>query len=203
MNPTRTLLACCLFLLSLSFAAQANNLIVTNVSIVNVSGGTADIKFDISWSNSYRWMESVAGYSLTNHDAAWVFIKYRNSSMGNWEHALLASTGHSPSPGSVIEIKSNGGGTNVGAMVFRSDVGNGDVAFANMTIKWDMTKNGLTKTNFVDVRVHAIEMVNIPECRFALGSGGSEYYHFYKYLVLLNQLVPGKHLFCYVLHCQL
>ncbi len=181
MKSSKNLLNCFLFLSVLSFTAFANSLNVTNVSIVNVSGGTADVQFDISWSNSYRWMENVAGKSLTNYDAVWVFIKYRNSSMGNWKHALLSSTGHSAPAGSVIEIHSNGGETNVGAMVFRSDVGNGDISFANIILKWDMSKNGLTKTNFVDVRVHAIEMVNIPECRFALGSGGSEYYHFYKY----------------------
>jgi len=175
-----------LFLFAFSFITFANSLNITNVSIINVSGGTADIQFDISWSNSYRWMENVAGKSLTNHDAAWVFIKYRNSSIGNWEHALLSATGHSAPAGSIIDVHSNGGGTNVGAMVYRSDVGNGDVAFANMTFKWDMSKNGLTKTNFVDVRVHAIEMVKIPECRFALGSGGSETYHFYEYPDILQ-----------------
>ena len=181
MKLSKSLLMCCLFLFVLSFFANANSLNVTNVSIINVSGGTADVQFDISWSNSYRWMENVAGKSLTNYDAAWVFVKFRNSSMGNWAHALLSATGHSAPAGSVIEIHSNGGETNVGAMVYRSDVGNGDVSFANIILKWDMSKNGLTKTNFVDVRIHAIEMVNIPECRFALGSGGSEYYHFYEY----------------------
>jgi len=182
-----SLLKYCLFFSVLSFSMFANSLNVTNVSIINVSGGTADVQFDISWSNSFRWMESVAGKSLTNYDSAWVFIKYRNSSMGNWEHALLSSTGHSAPAGSVIEVHSNGNGTNVGAMVYRSSVGNGDVSFANLTFKWDMSKNGLTKTNFVDVRVHAIEMVKIPECRFALGSGGSEYYHFYKYPYTLQE----------------
>ena len=180
-------LICCLFVSIFSFIAFANNLNITNVSIVNVSGGTADVKFDISWSNSYRWMENVAGKAITNYDAAWVFIKYRNSSMGQWKHALLADTGHSPSAGSVIEIHSNGSGTNVGAMVYRDAVGNGGVSFANMMLKWDMSKNGLSKTNFVDVKVYAIEMVKIPECRFALGSGGSENYHFYEYP---NDLIP-------------
>ncbi len=181
MKFLKSLLSCFLFISVLSFFSFANSLNVTNVSIINVSGGTADVKFDISWSNSYRWMENVAGKTLTNYDAAWVFIKYRNSSMGQWEHALLSATGHSAPADSVIEVHSNGNGTNVGVMVFRANDGNGDVSFSNMTLKWDMSKNGLSKTNFVDVSVFAIEMVKIPECRFALGSGGSEYYHFYKY----------------------
>ncbi len=181
MKLSKSFLKCCLFISVFSLSLFANNLNVTNVSLKNVSGGTADIQFDISWSNSYRWMESVAGKSITNYDAAWVFIKYRDTSIGNWEHVLLSTAGHSAPAGSVIEVHSNGSGTNVGAIIYRSSVGDGDVAFANMTLKWDMSKNGLTKTNFVDVRVLAIEMVKIPECRFALGSGGSENYHIYKY----------------------
>lgn len=74
MKTYKTVLACaCLSVLS--YTAIANNLAVTNVSITSINATTADIAFDISWSNSYRWMESVAGNSLTNHDAVWVFIK--------------------------------------------------------------------------------------------------------------------------------
>jgi len=187
MKLSKSILKPFLFLSFLSFAVFANNLNVTNFLIKNISGGTADIQFDLSWSNSYRWMETVAGKSITNHDAAWIFIKFRNSSIGKWKHALLTSTGHSVSPGSILEIYSNGAGTNVAAMVYRSDVGNGALVNTNMTLRWDMSKNGLTKTNFVDIRVFAIEMVKIPECRFALGSGGTESSHFYEFPYTLQE----------------
>ncbi len=183
----KSILKCCLLIFVFSLSIFANNLNVTNFLIKNISGGSADIQFDLSWSNSYRWTETIAGNSITNHDAAWVFIKFRNTSIGKWKHALLTSTGHSVSPGSILEIYSNGAGTNVAAMVYRSDVGNGALVNTNMTLRWDMSKNGLTKTNFVDIRVFAIEMVKIPECRFALGSGGTESYHFYEYPYTLQE----------------
>ena len=167
------------FLLLFSFTAFANNLTVTNVSIVNVSGGIAEVQFDLSWSNSWRYIETDAGRYITNHDAAWVFIKYRTGS--EWKHAWLAASGHSPSAGAEIDIASNGGDTNIGAFIYRSADGNGNFIGNNIRLRWDYAKNGLTKTNNVDVSVHAIEMVYIPERSFYVGSGGGEAYSFYKY----------------------
>ncbi len=181
MKPSTTVLEICLFMTIVTCAALANNIAITNLSIKNVNATTADIEFDLSWSNSFRWMESVIGNSITNYDAAWVFVKYRVGPLGNWQHALLSSSGHTASPGSVIEIHSNGSGTNAGAMVYRSDTGTGGIECENMILRWDMAKNGLARTNYVDISVHAIEMVKIPECNYGLGSGGSESSHFYKY----------------------
>jgi hypothetical protein len=42
------------FTIMLPWAAQANCLVVTNVSLANVSGGFADVVFDLGWSNSWR-----------------------------------------------------------------------------------------------------------------------------------------------------
>ncbi len=179
MNPVRTFLKCCLFLLSLSCAVHANNLIVTNVSLVNVSGDTAEIQFDISWSNSWRYTEVTTERYITNHDAAWVFIKFRVGV--EWQHAWLAASGHSPSAGAKIDVASNGGYTNIGAFIYRSEDGNGNFIGNHMRLRWDFSKHGLTKTNNVDISVHAIEMVYIPERKFYVGSGGSESYPFYKY----------------------
>ena len=172
-------LQCFVILFFISVFAIANNLTVTNVSIVNVSGGVAEIQFDIAWSNSWRYTETDSGRYITNHDAAWVFIKYRTGT--EWKHAWLTAAGHTASAGAKIDVASNGGDTNIGAYVYRAKDGNGNMVCNNMRLRWDYTKNGLTKTNDVDVSVHAIEMVYIPQCSFYVGSGGAESYYFYKY----------------------
>ncbi len=179
MKLPKTLLKCSLLLFALSYTVLANNMTVTNVSIVNVAGGSADIQFDISWSNSWRWTETVSGKNITNHDAAWVFIKFRAGV--EWQHAWLAASGHSPSAGAKVDVASNGGDTNIGAFVYRNADGHGNFVCNTMRLRWDFSKNGLTKTNNVDISVQAIEMVYVPERAFYVGSGGSELYPFYMY----------------------
>jgi hypothetical protein len=74
-----------ILLLSVSLAlfarqAQANNIAVSNASIVgqNTTAGVNNaanfslVKFDLSWENSWR---TATGPS--NWDAAWVFVKFR------------------------------------------------------------------------------------------------------------------------------
>ena len=179
MKLSKSFLFVCLFIFVFSIPVTANDLTVTNVSIVNVSGGIAEIQFDLSWSNSWRYTEVTSERYITNHDAAWVFIKFRVGV--EWQHAWLTSSGHSPSAGAKIDISSNSGDTNVGAFVYRSADGNGNFVCNNMRLRWDYSKNGLTQTNNVDISVHAIEMAYIPERKFYVGSGGAESSCFYKY----------------------
>ncbi len=179
MKLSKNILKLCLILFAFSFSVIANNLSVTNVSLINVSGGIAEIQFDLSWSNSWTFIEAVSGKNITNHDAAWVFIKFRSGV--EWRHAWLTSSGHVPSPGAQIDVASNGGDTNIGAFVYRNADGHGGFVCNNMRLRWDFAKNGLTQTNNVDISVQAIEMVYVPERSFYVGSGGSENYPFYKY----------------------
>jgi len=160
----------------------ANNISVTNLLVASVGGGTADIQFDLSWENSWRlsWTDDGGATTVTNWDAAWVFVKYRTAG-GQWQHALLAGSGHTATGGAVIDVGSNGPGENVGVFVRRSSEGAGTMTCGAMRLKWDLGANGLGGTNDVDISVHAIEMVYIPEGAFYLGSGGSESHHFFTY----------------------
>ena len=64
-------------------------------------------------------------------------------------------------------------GQPVGAFVHRSADGNGTINCTAMSLKWNYAATGLGGTNAVDVSVHAIEMVYIPQGAFYAGSGGS------------------------------
>lgn len=64
---------------SVAPATQANNIQVTNASLTGNNGTFAFIQFDLSWENSWR------GGGLSNWDAAWVFVKYRDVS-NVWHH---------------------------------------------------------------------------------------------------------------------
>lgn len=87
-------------------AAQANNIAVENVSLVkqNPEAKTVLVSFDLAWDNSWR--------NGANHDAAWVFVKFRPQGSNEWEHAILSSNSGSHFPGgkSVIKAVPGGGG---------------------------------------------------------------------------------------------
>ena len=163
-------------------AVWANGISVTNVALVNVGGGLAEVEFDLSWSNGWNltWAEDGGSLMVTNHDAAWVFVKFRVGP-GEWRHAWLAPSGHTATGGTRIDTASDGGATNLGAWVYLDASGAGSVSCPAMRLRWDYTKNGLAGTNSVDISVHAIEMVYVPQAAFYLGSGGAEYYGFYTY----------------------
>jgi formylglycine-generating enzyme required for sulfatase activity len=169
---------------------RANAINVTNVSIASVSGGTADIQFDISWSNSWNlsWSDDGGLTSVTNWDAAWVFLKFKTPSSG-WRHAWLSSTGHTATGGTAIELGSNGSGTNVGVFIRRATQGSGPLVAQGMKLSWDFAQSGLGGTTDVDISIHAIEMVYVPRGAFALGSGGAEANHFYKYPVITDPYI--------------
>ncbi|MCX7591330.1 MAG: hypothetical protein N2255_06845, partial [Kiritimatiellae bacterium] len=162
--------------------APANDLRVGAVSLENVGTGTADVEFDLSWSNSWRtsWSDDGGKTYVTNWDAAWVFIKFRAAG-GHWRHAWLADTGHTVPPGVTITVCGNGGVTNVGALIYRATEGHGSMVCPNVRLRWNMAANGIGGTNLVDISVHAIEMVYIPCGAFWVGSGGDETGHFYTY----------------------
>ncbi len=178
MKSNRVIKAVVLSLLFVPWAS-ANHLAITNVSLDEVSGGYAEVSFDISWENSWRasWTEV---YEMENWDAAWVFVKYRFGG-GLWTHALLAMDGHTPAAGTVIDVASNDGTNAVGVFIYRDAEGSGTLTAGNIRLRWDYTANGLAGTNAVDISIHGIEMVYIPEGAFKLGSGGNESRAFYRY----------------------
>lgn len=140
--------------------AQANNIEVTNVTLTdqNAGAGTTQIQFDLSWENSWRISVGPA-----NYDAAWVFAKYRVNGQA-WNHATLATTGFVAAPGSTVEVADN-----VGAFIYRSADGSGNLSLDNLELRWDYQADGVSSNAVVDIQVFAIEMVYVPQGAFYLG----------------------------------
>lgn len=159
----------------------ANNLVLTNLALVNVAGGAADVEFEVSWDNSWRlsWTDNGGTVTVTNWDAVWVFAKFRFSG-SPWKHLLLAESGHAVPPGFVLSPTTNDG-VRLGALLHRAAEGSGPVTATAVRLHWDYAAAGITTTNDLDFAVLGVEMVYIPEGPFYLGSGGSEPNAFYRY----------------------
>jgi Neuraminidase (sialidase) len=88
MRATRrvsVILALCIFLAQTAFA---NNVQVSNITLTgqNRARDFTLVQFDITWENSW--------WDPGKHDAAWVFVKYSTDGGGTWNHATLATSGH-------------------------------------------------------------------------------------------------------------
>lgn len=177
------------FLITISFLSillignvSANNISVANISITgkNVSAGTNNsanfslIKFDVTWDNSWR-------SSVLNWDAAWIFVKYRING-GPYNHCNINNSGHTAptgstlavglvSPASAFNISTNPG---VGVFIHRTADGNGTVNYQNVLLRWNYGSQGVLDNDIIDVKVFAVEMVNVPTGTFAVGDGKDE-----------------------------
>ena len=163
-------------------SAVANNMKVTNVVMSAGDYSTYTIvQSDISWDHSWRaaWLETNANpeVTVTNWDAAWIFLKYRTDGV-NWMHASLNITNSKHSAtgpiGSTINVglSTNAGGTNFGAGVFFYRSAEGSGSWTNkVKLRWNYKQDGLTSTTRVEVCVHAVEMVYVPQCNFYVGDG--------------------------------
>jgi formylglycine-generating enzyme required for sulfatase activity len=99
-----------------------------------------------------------------------------------WEHARLNNTGHTAASGSTIDagLLTPGSAFNattnpaLGAFIYRSANGSGTNTFNNTQLRWNYGANGINDNMEVSVGVIAIEMVNVPQGSFFVGSGGQE-----------------------------
>jgi hypothetical protein len=148
-------------------AGNANNVVISNVSIVNGGPNNIYVQFNLSWENSWRVTTGQA-----NYDGVWVFFKYHTTD-GRWLHLELNSN-------AAADLLPAGIGywrpTNMapGAVIHRSasNIGVGAV---------NATGIRLSVMNYIDydieLRSFAIEMVNIPaasELFFGDGNGTNE-----------------------------
>ncbi len=177
--------------LVLTIFSYSNNLQVTSATRVQITGDAADAKsgvqFSISWDNS--WFVSGAP---ANHDAAWVFIKFREcGDLGaDWEHALLEVTsgaagnptaGNHTTGANLVFAKDilstdkwgNAGAHNTGAMLRRSSVGKGNLTATSVTLKVTgfTSATAFDPSAEYDIKVIGIEMVQIPQATFYIGDG--------------------------------
>lgn len=151
-------------LASMPQVIHANNIQVSNVSLTgkNTITDTYQIQFDLGWENSWRTSSAEA-----NYDAAWVFIKFRLDPALPWIHATLGSTGHVQASGSTITVPAD----LKGAFIFRSGDGIGNVNFTGTQLQWNYGASGVADNAVIEVRVLAMEMVQIPQGAFFIGDG--------------------------------
>lgn len=138
----------------------ANNLQIVNVALTNDS----TISFHVSWENS--WRVSVAP---NNHDAVWIFIKYKDCASGQWAHANLSATVGHHTTGAPLEVYIDGkdGGSNAkGLFLRRSAAGVGNVTSTLVSLRMAALPVGQ-----YDFRVFGVEMVQIPQGSFRVGDG--------------------------------
>lgn len=157
----------------LHYASEANNISVSNTQLTgqNTIKHTYQVKFDLSWENSWS--------NGTYWDAAWVFVKYRANG-GPWRHATLnwengqgASDGHSVPSNSIIHSSNDDGlGGAHGVIVCPSSIMTAPtVNYNNIELKWNYGVDNNLDTDSFDICVFAIEMVYVPEGSFFLGDG--------------------------------
>lgn len=159
---------------------NANNLQISNGQRV----GDNQVSFIISWDNSWY-----AAGAPSNHDAVWLFIKYREcGSTGDYTHALLSTNMSlhtfsaditAATPVSLNDrfgnlpagaTETNGLGNNTGIMIRRSAWGEGNITNATCTLTLVSSAGNpfVTGTSY-EIKVIGIEMVQVLGGSFYVG----------------------------------
>ncbi len=151
-----------LVLAAMPVALIANNITVSNVTLIGQvpASDTWQVQFDISWENGWRTSTAEA-----NHDAAWVFIKFRAGLDPTWRHATLSGGGHVGPLAPASDLK--------GAFIRRNTDGIGNFSSAGVQLRWNYGASGVADNDIIEVRVLAIEMVLVPQGAFVVGDGTS------------------------------
>ena len=152
-----------LLLFGITVSCFANNITVSNITLSarNTSAETRLVQFNLSWQNS--WRTSSAPF---NWDAAWVFVKYKVGTTGDWKHATLSTTGHTiPSGASSTQSDATG------LFIYRSVDGTGPFSSSGIQLLWNYGTDGVANDAKVTVRVYAVEMVYNQVGGFQAGSG--------------------------------
>ncbi len=161
----------------------ANNIEVRNVTLAsqNTASNYYMVEFDLSWENSWR----TSTYE-SNWDAAWVFIKFTPKNVQNWQHAHIhyvdgVNDGHIVPGDCTIRTANNTYGNTdegKGVFIYRNANGIGDVNYQGIQIRWDYGSNGVGDNDVIEVSVHAIEMVYVPQGAFYAGDGQGDFGQF-------------------------
>jgi formylglycine-generating enzyme required for sulfatase activity len=165
---------------------QANDIRITNVQISQTSAIPGDefvvVQFDLEWDNSFRVADGVH----SNWDAAWLFMKYKDTEAKNvnWGHATLSSNlgEHTVSNPDLTIALGRAGNLSmservIGVYVYRNAVGDGPVS-AQVSLTWRFGLDLLTTFDEVDIKVFGIEMVYVPSADFYVGDGETDFNQF-------------------------
>jgi formylglycine-generating enzyme required for sulfatase activity len=164
--------------------AGAANIAVTNIVLRDwdAARNTAVVQFDVKWDHSWRTA------TPSNWDAAWLFVKYHVQGATGWQHACLGTndSDHIGPTGSVIQVGLTDD-KGMGVFLYRSSMGEietlfrtlpkynetGTVEFKQVQLLWKRDGGAPAAPDGVEVNVHALEMVYIPQGRFYCGDGAS------------------------------
>jgi Sulfatase-modifying factor enzyme 1 len=162
---TRYILGMIVSLICLSHS-YANNIQISNVSLTgqDTVNNTYQVQFDISWENSWR-----TSTFESNYDAAWIFIKFREEPETIWQHAKLQLTGFVAPAGSDIDVSND----TIGAFLFRSTDGIGNVSFASVELQWKYGASSVPDDAVIEICIFAVEMVFIPGGSYLLGDNSN------------------------------
>jgi formylglycine-generating enzyme required for sulfatase activity len=143
-------------ILCLSLSAFANNLQLAQLQQLSQD----ELSLTISWDNSWRLEQTAPPF---NHDAVWLFGKYRSGS-GGWQHLDLSSlSADFSSSDSLLEVVAVSDGK--GVFVRRRKDGSGQVPPISLRLR---LARPLPQGN-LQLRLFGIEMVHVPEGPFWLG----------------------------------
>ena len=155
--------AVCALCHSLAFG---NNLQISNITLTgkDTIANTYQVQFDIAWENSWR-----TSTLESNYDAVWVFIKFRIDTQTDWQRGLIASVGFVAPAGAAIDVSADA----VGAFIFRSASGIGNVNYTGVQLQWNYGGSGIADDAIIEICVQGIEMVYVPTGAYSLGDNSA------------------------------
>lgn len=166
-NRTGFLLLLLLFFL-LNSKSEANNLYISDFSLYTTDVPGIILTIDtLGWDNSWRSDIQGPGYSAPhNHDAVWLFAKYRKKNTQTWYPAKFTSLGQT-SFAFQFEFPDD----SMGVFVYRSQNGSGNVAGERLMFLLFPSTDLNYFQDTIDFRLFGIEMVYIPQGSFFAGDG--------------------------------
>ena len=161
-------------------AVQANSISVTNTVLGQFGTfGSTYVECDVTWDNSWRasWLEGSS--TVTNWDAAWIFVKYRVvGGDGSWQHATLSTNNsdHIVPSQALFNVGTSSNAVNanfgVGGFLYRKNEASGNWT-NHIKLCWNFAQDGVSSKAQVVVSVQAIEMVYVPQGSFYAGDGAA------------------------------
>jgi len=163
------------FLFVVVSSSFANGVVISNVSLEDryPAADEAVIEFDIEWNNAYR-----AGYW---YDCVWIFFKAKKNSGTTWYHVMVKDLAgevirtqeHESfySRGDNADISLMASTDETGVLLFPSQNGSQPSIYSNdvrVVLNYGAAPLSAGDTDDIQVRVFAIEMIQIPESAYSI-----------------------------------